>query len=316
MRKSVAFIVKLMLSAGLLFVSLRNVDFPALASRIDLHSLKWLALSIVLLLAQLVVGALRWHEISGQAGAPLPSKEAIRFTVIGAFFNQTLPSSVGGDAVRLLLLSRKGAGWRAATYSVFVDRAIGLITLAIGVALSLPWSFELITNPPGRITLALVVFMALGAGLGFLAFGWLPWAKLKSWRPTHHIQACAVIANRALFGRTIGLRVIALSTIVHCLTVAIAWCVAMSISAPVSLLDVFLLIPPVLIIAMLPISVAGWGIRETAMMVAFGYAGLPEADGVNVSLLFGAMTFIVGAMGGVMWVGSSEKRSAMLASTR
>ena len=57
-------------------------------------------------------------------------RQAMRYNVIGTFFNQTLPSSIGGDAVRLWLVARAGAGWRAATYSIFVDRAIGLIALA------------------------------------------------------------------------------------------------------------------------------------------------------------------------------------------
>ena len=66
----------------------------------------------------------------------------MRFNVIGTFFNQTLPSSIGGDAVRLWLVARGGAGWRAATYSIFVDRAIGLIALAVIIVASLPWSLQ------------------------------------------------------------------------------------------------------------------------------------------------------------------------------
>ena len=71
----------------------------------------------------------------------------MRFNLIGTFFNQTLPSSIGGDAVRLWLVARGGAGWRAATYSIFVDRAIGLIALAIIIVASLPWSYSLIGDP-------------------------------------------------------------------------------------------------------------------------------------------------------------------------
>ena len=74
------------------------------------------------------------------------SGRRMRFNVIGTFFNQTLPSSIGGDAVRLWLVARAGAGWRAATYSIFVDRAIGLIALAIIIVASLPWSYHLITR--------------------------------------------------------------------------------------------------------------------------------------------------------------------------
>ena len=104
----------------------------------------------------------------------------MRYNVIGAFFNQTLPSSIGGDAVRLWLVARAGAGWRAATYSIFVDRAIGLVALAVLIVASLPWSYRLITDPHGRSALLFVDFAALAGGVGFLIFGGLQWPWLKT----------------------------------------------------------------------------------------------------------------------------------------
>jgi uncharacterized membrane protein YbhN (UPF0104 family) len=223
------------------------------------------------------------------------------------FFNQTLPSSIGGDAVRLWLVARAGSGWRAATYSIFVDRAIGLIALAILVVASLPWSYRLITNPEGRSALLLVDFAALAGGIGFLVLGVLPWPWLKRWWATHHIHACAVIANRVIFSRRHGPKIAVLSILVHVLTAVIAWCVVRSIAAPVLFGQIFQLVPPVMLITMLPISIAGWGVREATMGLAFGYAGLVSNEGVNISLVFGAVNFLVGAFGGLVWILSPEK---------
>jgi hypothetical protein len=116
-----------------------------------------------------------------------------------------------------------------------------------------------------------------------------------------------VIANRVILSRERGPKVAALSLLVHVLAVVIAWCVVRSIAAPVLFGQIFQLIPPVMLITMVPISIAGWGLRETAMGLAFGYAGLMTNEGVNVSLLFGAVSFIVGAFGGLVWVFSAEK---------
>jgi glycosyltransferase 2 family protein len=250
---------------------------------------------------------LRWREISAECGAPLPLKQAMRFNLIGAFFNQTLPSSIGGDAVRLWLVARNGAGWRAATYSIFVDRAIGLIALAVIIVASLPWSYKLISDPYGRSALLLVDFAALAGGAGFLLLGVLPWPWLKRWWGTHHLHACAVIANRVIFSRRSGPMIAALSLLVHVLAVVIAWCVVQSIAAPVAFGQIFQLIPPVMLITMLPISIAGWGVREATMGLAFGYAGLMTNEGINISLLYGAVSFIVGAFGGLVWIFSAEK---------
>jgi glycosyltransferase 2 family protein len=307
MRRILFSAIKVLISAALLYLALRKANFADLASRIDIESLGWIGLAIAVTFFQIFVGVLRWRIVSAECGAPLRTRQAMRYNLIGTFFNQTLPSSIGGDAVRLWLVARAGAGWRAATYSIFVDRAIGLIALAIIIVASLPWSYRLIGNAYGRSALLLVDLAALAGGAGFLLLGVLPWPWLKRWWGTHHIHACAVIANRVIFSKRTGPRIAVLSSLVHVLAVVIAWCVVQSISAPVAFGQTFLLIPPVMLITMLPISIAGWGVREATMGLAFGYAGLMSNEGINISLLYGAVSFIVGAFGGLVWVFSAEK---------
>jgi uncharacterized membrane protein YbhN (UPF0104 family) len=308
MRRILFSTIKILISLALLYLALRKVDLTELASRVNnLASLGWIAVAIAVTFLQIFVGVLRWRRISAECGAPLGLRQAMRFNLIGTFFNQTLPSSIGGDAVRLWLVARGGAGWRAATYSIFVDRAIGLIALAIIIVASLPWSYNLIGDPNGRSALLLVDFAALAGGVGFLVLGALPWPWLKRWWGTHHLHACAVIANRVIFSRKDGPAIALLSILVHVLAVVIAWCVVQSITAPVVFGQIFQLVPPVMLITMLPISIAGWGVREASMALAFGYAGLLPNEGVNISLLYGAVTFLVGAFGGLVWIFSAEK---------
>ena len=64
----------------------------------------------------------------------------------------------------------------------------------------------------------------------------------------------------------------------------------------------FIVVPTVLLISMLPISIAGWGVRESAMVMAFAYCGLPQADGLLVSALLGFAIFVIGIIGGLVWV--------------
>jgi uncharacterized membrane protein YbhN (UPF0104 family) len=307
MRQILLSTTKILLSAALLYLALRKVDLADLASRINIASLGWIGMAIATTFLQIFVGVLRWREISAECGAPLATKQAMRFNLIGTFFNQTLPSSIGGDAVRLWLVARGGAGWRAATYSIFVDRAIGLIALAVIIVASLPWSYSLIADPHGRSALLFVDFAALAGGVGFLVLGRLPWPWLKRWWGTHHVHACSIIANRVIFSRERGPKIAVLSVLVHVLAVVIVWCVVQSIAAPVVFSQIFQLVPPVMLITMLPISIAGWGVREATMGLAFGYAGLMTNEGVNVSLLYGAVSFIVGAFGGLVWIFSAEK---------
>jgi glycosyltransferase 2 family protein len=306
MRRILLSTIKILISAALLYFALRKANFSDLASRINIASLGWIGMAIAVTFLQIFIGVLRWREISAECGAPLALRQAMRFNLIGTFFNQTLPSSIGGDAVRLWLVARGGAGWRAATYSIFVDRAVGLIALAVIIVASLPWSYNLIGDPSGRSALLFVDLAALAGGMGFLLLGRLPWPWLKRWWG-NHLHACSVIANRVIFSRERGPTIAVLSVLVHVLAVVIAWCVVQSIAAPVGFSQIFQLVPPVMLITMLPISIAGWGVREATMGLAFGYAGLMTNEGVNVSLLFGAVSFIVGAFGGLVWIFSAEK---------
>ena len=307
MRRILLSTTKILISVALLYLALRKVNLSDLVSRFNLASLGWIGMAIAATFLQIFVGVLRWREIGAECGAPLATGQAMRFNLIGTFFNQTLPSSIGGDAVRLWLVARGGAGWRAATFSIFVDRAIGLIALAVIIVASLPWSYNLIGDPNGRSALLFVDFAALAGGAGFLVLGRLPWPWLKDWWGTHHLHACSVIANRVIFSRKHGPAIAVLSVLVHVLAVVIAWCIVQSIAAQVVFGQIFQLVPPVMLITMLPISIAGWGVREATMGLAFGYAGLMTNEGINISLLYGAVSFIVGGFGGLVWIFSAEK---------
>ena len=307
MRGFLLLAARILVSAALLYFAFRGINFAAIQSRLSQISVGWFLLAVLATIFQIFLGALRWREISAQCSAPLGTGQAFRYNMIGAFFNQTLPSTIGGDAMRLWLVLQTGAGWRSATYSVLVDRAIGLIALALIVVASLPWSYELIAHERGRLALLSVDIAAISAGLGFLLLGRLPWPWLKTFWPLRHIHACSVVANQVLFDRNSGPKVVVLSLLIHVMAVVIAWCAVRSIAAPASFDQLFMLIPPIMLITMLPISIAGWGVREATMMVAFGYAGLAQTDGTVVSLLFGASSFVVGAIGGLVWILSAEK---------
>jgi len=312
MRQLLLLSARILVSLVLLYLALRGINFAAIQSRLSQINVGWIALAVLITIGQVFIGALRWREISALCQAPLTDLLAFRYNMIGAFFNQTLPSSIGGDAVRLWLLNRTGAGWRAATYSILTDRAIGLIALALIIVASLPWSYGMIANSNGRLALVFVDFAALATGLGFLLLGHLPWKWLKTWWPTKHVHACSVIANRVVFHTRTGPKIAILSLTVHVLAVAIAWCAVRSISAPADFEQLFMLIPPIMLITMMPISIAGWGVREATMMVAFGYAGLAQTDGTVVSILFGAVYFIVGGLGGLVWIFSAEKTTGAM----
>jgi len=58
------------------------------------------------------------------------------------------------------------------------------------------------------------------------------------------------------------------------------------------------------LVATIPVSIAGWGVRESSMIVAFAYAGLAQSNGLTLSILFGIVSLVVGVVGGIVWITS------------
>ena len=129
MRKILSLLLKAAVSGLLLYFALNLVNLGTVAQRLSRIAPGWIALELLALLVQVVFQAARWQRLATQCDASLPYGSMLRFSVIAMFFNQTLPSSVGGDAMRIWLTARL-SNWRAATYSVFLDRIVGVVALA------------------------------------------------------------------------------------------------------------------------------------------------------------------------------------------
>lgn len=304
MRQFALIAVKFAVSAALLYFATSRIDLSAIADRLNQLDPSWLLAAVAIGILQIGLGAIRWQQIALLCGAALPLRQAVRFNMIAAFFSQVLPSTVGGDAARILLLARTGAGWRIATYSVLLDRFVGLLTLAALVTAGLYWSFGRIEIPVGRIALLSIGLGSLAAGGAFLALG--RWRSFAQWKLTRHLAEMALLARRILFSRGSSTLIVLLSLLIHMMTVTIAWSLARAVAARLGYVDAFLLVPPVMLIATVPISIAGWGVRESTLVLAFSYAGLPESDGLIVSVLLGGFAFVVGIIGGIVWLTGSD----------
>jgi hypothetical protein len=136
----------------------------------------------------------------------------------------------------------------------------------------------------------------------FVALDFLRWRWLERWWLTRQLVAAAALARRVLVSTESGSLILVYSLLNHLMTVTAAWCLAKSVAVPLDWSQALLLVLPVVLIASIPISIAGWGTRETAMVLAFGYAGLPGSDGLIISVLLGLATFATGLIGGGVWL--------------
>jgi uncharacterized protein (TIRG00374 family) len=301
-RRSLSFLAKAAISVTLLYFCLRTVDFAVLAQRLSRLDFRWVTFVLAALALQTVASTIRWQQIVLQCGAPLNFGRALYYMMVAAFFNQMLPSTVGGDAARVYLFARDSANLRIASYSVLVDRGIGLFFLVILVAVCLPWSLALIKDQLGRISLLVIGIGGVAAGLVFAMLAFIPKTLAERWWVIRHITGVAKVSVQLCRPARTALTISFLSIFIHLLTVMAAWAAAKSIASPLSFADALFLVPPVMLISVVPISIAGWGVREGVMVVAFGYAGLHQSDGLIVSLLIGLGMLTLGVLGAIWWV--------------
>lgn len=306
MRRALFLLIKVVVSGLLLYMALNWVSIGTVASRLSQLDPRWLSLCLLVPLIQTLLLSLRWQTIISQCGSDLQLGQLVRVSLIAQFFNQTLPSSVGGDAMRIWHVAKE-TNWRTATYSVVVDRVVGVTALAMVVTACLPWTLELVRNPVGRSALLLIGLGCIGGGLVFVGLASDRLHVLQRWAPTRHLAATATVALGILRSPRALARIFGLSFVIHGLTAVLAWCAARSVGAELSLLYALFLVLPVVLIATVPISVAGWGVREGVMVAAFGYAGLPPADGLIVSLVYGISYLAIGAIGGVVWIVATRR---------
>jgi len=302
MHRVLFLLLKAVVTALLIYLSVRMVSLETLSARFASLHWGWISLMLGMLAAQVALQATRWQVIVHAAGAPFSAAASQRISYIAAFFNQTLPSTIGGDSARIWLLAREQkAGWKIATYSVFVDRAVGVFALALLVVVLLPWTFGLISDPLARITILLIggggiiggfVFAALSAGSdGWLSRFWL----------THHFVKASGILRALLVQSWPAIFVTGVSIVIHIVTVFIAWAAARAFGTHLDFIAAMCLLPPVVLLATIPVGIAGWGLRESLMITVFTLSGNDAGDALAISLIMGAANFIVGLCGGVMW---------------
>jgi uncharacterized membrane protein YbhN (UPF0104 family) len=283
-------------SAALIAVLWTQVDFGPVVVAIGAMDGALVAGVFVLLLAHGVISAWRWWAIMRLQGDAPDFRLVLRLFFIGMFFNQTLSTTLGGDAARVVLLRARGTG--AVVSSIVLERAAGLLAL---IAL-LP--FALVLAPGVGPVVALAVLAA--ALVGVIGFG--PRLRGARWRwaataGRYLGDARAILLTRA------GLPILAMSLVIHMVGGLAVYGLAMASGITLDLLVCVTLVPPVLLLATLPVSFGGWGVREAALIGLLAPFGVAAVQALGLSIALGLLVMAAGLPGGVLWLlprGKSE----------
>ena len=299
--KLAIFAAKLIVTGGCFWYVSRQIDLRQVLSTFPLLDFRWAAFAIFVVVLQIPLLGVRWCNILDALAvrnARVTAVAAIAVSAIGVFFAQILPS-VAGEGVRAWLLVRLGCDWRTAVTSVVIDRGVGvglLIAIGFAILLLLPSS---LTALGGYREIVLVLY---GALLLAAAFGLVfapriaPW--LSRWRYFRWFATLAVDARRVLLGQY-GPIILGIGCLVHALTIVVIWSLgrAQGLLLPVS--DAAILFTVMISVALVPISIGGWGLRELAVISLLGNHGVPPEKALLFSVCFG-LTLAVGSLPGAL----------------
>jgi uncharacterized protein (TIRG00374 family) len=315
-------VLKYAVTLGLLGMLAAKVDLKAVGERIGLIGIGACAVCVAVTLGLSVLVALRWQVILRRMRAPIGIAESWRLVMIGLFFNQILPSGLGGDAVRVWLLARGGSRLRTAFLSVAADRIFALSAVVLCMAAFLPL---LLRGPAG----APVVVLSLGGAAGIAVVLGLDrvlggvaavvprrvfqLAEKRAGRALDVLRDLAGVLRMVLRAWPDGLVVLGISVVNQLALGWIVYFIARRLHVEIGLVTVIALFSPALLLSMMPVSLGGWGVREAALVWLLGTAHVPQDAALAISLLFGLVTTAAGLPGGVLWL--LERRGAALQET-
>ena len=308
-RRIASSLLKLAVTAALYAAVFYMVDLGKLWERLQTVHVGWVALGVLAYAVGQWLSAWRWWLLLRPVQLTVPYLRMVAFYFIGMFFNIFLPTIVGGDAVKAILLTRETGAPARSTMSVFMERNVGLLALLTIATVAAFFAPPVAVRGFNLLQLTLLVFAAFVAANIVLAnrpayrlvdylVALTPLARIRS-RAASLYEAVVPYREarwRGLLAAAIGQSFVFQGVVILVVSLNAN---ALGLHPPVSALAVF--VPLISLAGMLPISVNGLGIREALYLLLFGRIGVPADAAVSLALLYFAVTLAASLPGGVVY---------------
>ncbi|MBC7237660.1 MAG: flippase-like domain-containing protein [Chloroflexi bacterium] len=302
MKDRLANLIKLLISAGLLFVLFRTLDVRQSWEALRNIHLGFFAGAVFLFALTQVIRAFRWRVLLTAVDVHVPAWRLIYLYTVGTFFNTFLPSGFGGDAIKMYELNRYSRRGSESVSTVLLDRWIGLVALFVLGLIALPLVYAELPQPEAAI---LAIVCVLGLLASWLIFqkrlverllGLLP-GRLRP-KMLSFYQAVHTAGTGALW------KALGISMLFSVVLFVLNYFLALAVGIHVSFVYVIAFMP-LLSLSMTVPSIGALGTREGAYVLLFGAAGVPEPLALAMSLAFYAVNVLIGIIGGLLYVGGA-----------
>jgi uncharacterized protein (TIRG00374 family) len=306
---------KVVLTFCLFALALRSINLGDVWLHIKSLPALTLLMVVVLFICQMVIAGVRLSAITGIVASAVSLAKTLRINWVGAFFSQALVTFVSGDVVRAMMLSRScGITMRDSIGTVTLDRVIGLLSSLLIVSITAPWAMRLTGDETARRSIEMLAVIGVLFVAGFAMVGYLARhpelvqivrVKIKGSRIAHVLLDVMSVARHLFNGRWQLPKILVTSFLIQIINVTVIFALINGMGAQVSIWQCMLIVPTVMLISLLPFSVAGWGLRESAMATGFSLVHAPPAAALAASVMFGILTLLLALPGGLLWWSSN-----------
>ena len=292
--------VRLLVSGALLVFLVTRIDPVHLVPpHATLGTVAFLAGALALMAASFVVAAWRWQKVLAVFDVHVPVRRLLAHVLAGQFFGNVLPSTIGGDVLRVSRATRD-AGTREVTFaSVVIERLTGFVALPLLAFVGLVARPQLVSSATGWIA----PVIAGGTVVALVAILFLASHPRVAGRFTDHenwmryIGVIHVGVDRLRRDLRDALAAVGASVAYQVTVVASVFCAVHTIGVDVPTAAVLAFVPVVAIAQVAPISVSGLGVREGLLALLLHPLGVPTGRAVAVGLLWYATTLAVSVAG-------------------
>ncbi len=292
------FLANATISAIVICYVITKVNLNELLAYLINANFSWGYVVIMLFLIQIILAVYRWSRLLQLTDISINYRQSLTIWLEGSFFNQALPSVIGGDIIRIWRISTYTSFRKSGFQSIALDRLYALIAIIVMASISFPLiSFSINTNIPHWQSYLPVLGICVTSIL-ILNHRHIPISPQL--RNIRILKKFELQSWRALTNKTLSLEFLAISILVHGFTVTQIFIIAKALHIDISIHQCFILIPPILLVQTLPISLNGWGVREGAMITALSWISLTASQAVAVSVVYGLLVLLISLIGGVV----------------
>ena len=298
-----------LLSAAILGFLASRIDMGAALAALLRVSLPHLAAVLVLVALDRGVMIGRWLLVLRSSGQPVPVKSVTWIFLVSSFIGSVLPAGIGADAARAYTLSRRTDDASEAVASVAVDRVLGVLSLAVlAVTGAMLWRTANDALPIGWIWVTAGLVGGAITGI-FWADRWLRGLLPTAWHAStvgRPLIELADAVSRYRDRRAALAGVFGLSVLVQLLRVLQAYLLGLGLGIEVPLVYYLVFMPVGLLMLLLPVSVAGFGLPQGTIVWLLRPQGVPDSLSFALSTLI-VLTGLAGNLPGA-WLYARSRR--------